>query len=77
MKLNLRDFFWLILVCSLIVAWMMDRKSIQSQAASEQSRASARIAQLESERMTLAEAMALVPIHVGPDTAPRPKPNLP
>jgi hypothetical protein len=64
MKLNLRDFFWLILVVALVIASLIERQTSRSREAAsraEQTALTQRIAALESERAVLIGSVTQVP----------------
>ena len=63
MKLNLRDFFWLILVAGLIVGWWLDRRAILAEGATAREQAAERVAGLEEKLLGL--RFSLVPIGGG------------
>ena len=45
-QLTLRDLFWLVLACALVVAWWLDRRRLAGQLAEEKSRVQSIISRL-------------------------------
>jgi len=67
MKLNLRDYFWLILVAGLLVAWWLDRNSVRAEAVAERAQ---KVAELEDKIREMAMTMLMTPSSGGVSVGP-------